>query len=74
MILRDSASLIDELQHYAPAPVGGILVKANIYKLLNQRLLDLGFNVLNHGVQINFPGCRNNNNFSEAVRQVLGPT
>ncbi len=43
----------------------------NVCELLEARLKEAGFNVLNHGTRIPFPSAGQQNKFRERVRQVL---
>ena len=48
-ILRDLPSLIEDLRMYAEPTTKIVLVKANVCRLLESKLRELGFNIANHG-------------------------
>jgi hypothetical protein len=48
-----------------------ILVKSNIFRLLEKPLIDDGFNVINNGLLIPFPLHYHINTFQERVRKLL---
>jgi hypothetical protein len=72
VILRDFPLLIEALREYAPPETGIVLVKANVCELLEARLIQAGFNVLNRGAVIPFPSTGQQSRFAERVRKVLG--
>jgi len=72
IILRDFPLLVAELWKYAGHDTGIVLVKANICRLLEPKLQEAGFNVLNRGTVIPFPSTGQQGKFREAVRKVLG--
>ena len=48
-----------------------ILVKANVCRLLEEKLKKDGFNVLNNGMAIPFPSTGHQNEFAEKIAEVL---
>jgi len=72
LILEDFPLLVEELRKHAEPETGVVLVKVNVCELLEQKLIDGGFRVLNHGTKIPFPSTGQQKNFRKAVRQVLG--
>jgi hypothetical protein len=72
IILRDFPLLIGALREYARPKTGIVLVKANVCELLDARLIEAGFNVLNRGTVIPFPSTGHQPRFAEAVKKVLG--
>jgi hypothetical protein len=72
LILDDFALLVEELRKHTEPETGVVLVKVNVCELLEQKLIDGGFKVLNHGRKIPFPSTGQQKKFREAVRQVLG--
>jgi len=72
IILRDFPLLVEALHEYAGPETAIVLVKANVYKLLEPKLRDLGFNVLNQEVMIPFPSSGQQSKFRSAIQKVLG--
>jgi hypothetical protein len=72
IIDRDFAELVEDLREHAGPGTAIVLVKANVCALLESKLKDAGFNVLNKGVSIPFPGSGQHTNFRNSVRAVLG--
>jgi hypothetical protein len=72
LILDDFPLLIEELRKHAEPETGVVLVKANVCELLEPKLTNCGFTVLNRGKKIPFPSTGQQNRFREAVREVLG--
>jgi hypothetical protein len=71
-ILRDLPDLIDDLR----AIIGRqrikiILIKANICRMLEEPLKAIGFNVINNGITVPFPGSGQQNKFIKAIKQIL---
>lgn len=48
-----------------------IIAKANVNKLMGERLLNAGFKVLNDGRNVNFPSNSHQNEFCEMVKLIL---
>jgi hypothetical protein len=63
--------LIRDLTQYAGTGTGIVLVKANVCRLLEPKLAATGFNILNHGEIIPFPGTGQQGNFRAAILRVL---
>jgi putative ATP-dependent endonuclease of OLD family len=62
-----------ERQNGTAVPAAAIvLVKANVCRLLEPKLVAAGFNVLNHGAMIPFPSTGHQTEFRTAIRTVLG--
>jgi len=74
IIASDFPELVEDLGNHAGPESGIVLVKANVFALLASKLQDTGFNVLNKGISIPFPGTGNQRKFRTAVRAVLGLT
>ena len=72
VILKDSPLLLEELQKFADPETKVVFVKANVFRLLEPKVTDAGFVVLNRGMKIPFPSTGQQKKFREAVRQVLG--
>jgi len=72
IILYDFPLLVAELWKYAGPDTGIVLVKANVCRLLEPKLQEAGFNVLNRGTMIPFPSTGQQSKFRAAVGQVLG--
>ena len=72
LILADLTTLVDDLRKHTNPGTKLVLVKANICRLFDTRLTDLGFAVLNRGKTIPFPSTGQQNKFRAAVRLVLG--
>jgi hypothetical protein len=71
IVLRDFPLLARALRKYAKRKTKVVLVKANICRLLEQKLTDARFNVLNHGVRIPFPSSGQQNKFHAAIHNAL---
>lgn len=71
IILRDFPLLVGALREYTRPETGIVLVKANVCELLEKRLTEAGFNVLNRGTMIPFPSTGQQSRFAECVRKVL---
>ena len=71
-ILGDLPLLVEDLATYVEPETNVILVKANVCDLLEDKLTQLGFAILNRGTRIPFPSTGQQNRFREAVRRVLG--
>ena len=71
IIQRDFDLLIRDLAQYAGMGTGIVLVKANVCRLLEPKLAAVGFNILNRGEMIPFPGTGQQSNFRAAIRRVL---
>jgi hypothetical protein len=71
IITRDFPELVDDLRKHAGSATDVVLVKANVCNL-ERKLKGVGFNILNGGVRIPFPGTGNQGKFKSAIRAVLG--
>lgn len=71
LILQHYPEFIADLEKTVGKTVPLILIKANICRLLETRLRDDGFTVLNNGVQIPFPLHYHLPSFSEKVTKLL---
>ena len=72
VIIRDYPLLRDDLKTLISGrstPL--VLIKANVCRILEPRLLDDGFNVINCGCIIYFPAMGQQNKFYDQVRAVL---
>lgn len=72
MILDDLPLLLEDLRKHTDPSTRVVLVKVNVCELLETKLLDHGFNVLNHGIRIPFPSTGQQNRFREMIRTLLG--
>jgi hypothetical protein len=71
-ILRDLPELIDDLREIiGRRRVKIILVKANICQMLEEPLKAIGFNVVNNGIMVPFPGSGQQKNFFRAIKRIL---
>lgn len=70
-ILANFPHLISELRRYKGSQTGIVLVQANVCRLLEPKLRESGFNVLNRGKVIPFPSSGQQNKFGVAVRKVF---
>jgi len=71
-ILADFNQLIDDLENIdSSKKTPLIVVKANVCKLLESRLLSNGFNVLNKGIVIPFPSTGQQKRFQIEIRNIL---
>jgi hypothetical protein len=71
-ILRDLPDLIDGLRKMVGRRrVKIILIKANICQMLEAPLKAVGFNVINNGISVPFPGSGQQNKFFQAIKQLL---
>ncbi len=71
-ILENYENLIVDLKEMGdPKDISLILVKANICRLLEKRLIVDGFNVLNNGIVIPFPSTGQQNIFQIEIRKVI---
>ena len=73
-ILHDLPMLVEALHEYAGPETGIVLVKVNVCKLLEDKLREEGFKVLNHGTMIPFPTFGRQKEFRQAICAVLGIT
>lgn len=72
VILRDYGALRDDLGSLLssfPTPV--VLLKANVCKLLEPRLREDGFNVINNGRPVYFPSNGQQREFDRQFREIL---
>lgn len=72
IILRDFPLLIQDLRKHAGSKTRIVLVKANVCRILEPKLRQAGFNVLNQAIRIPFPSTGQQNKFRVSVRAVLG--
>jgi hypothetical protein len=71
-ILRDLPGLIDDLREIIGRQrVKVILVKANICRMLEAPLKAIGFNVINNGITVPFPGSGQQKNFFTTINKIL---
>ena len=71
IIERDFDLLVQDITQYAGTGTGIVLVKANVCRLLEPKLVTAGFNILNRGERVPFPGTGQQGNFRSAIRRVL---
>ena len=75
VITRDYPLLRNDLSKLLPdRAVPVILIKANVCDLLEQRLKDCGFNVMNRGRRIFFPAFGKASDFHRQFEAVMGST
>jgi hypothetical protein len=72
IILGDFPMLLKDLQMLIEASTAVVLVKANVCELLEGKLSDHGFTVLNHGRRIPFPSNGRQREFRNLIRPLLG--
>ena len=71
-ILENYDNLISDLSSLGdPRQIQFVVIKANVCRLLEPRLIDEGFNVINNGVIIPFPSTGQQKNFQTAMKKVL---
>ena len=71
-ILRDLPDLIDDLREIiGRRRIKLILVKANICQMLEEPLKATGFNVVNNGITVPFPGSGQQTKFHAAINRIL---
>ncbi len=70
-IINDYHFLILDLKKLVNNKTKIILVKANVCKLLESKLVTDGFKVANNGLMIPFPACGNQNKFKEKIQLLL---
>jgi hypothetical protein len=71
-VLKDLPNLIDDLRGViGRRRIKIILVKANICHMLEAPLKAVGFNVINQGRTVPFPGSGQQNKFFKAIKQIL---
>ena len=71
-ILSDYDYLISDLESISPdKKVPIIIVKANVCKLLDQRLSEKGFNIINKGTIIPFPSHGQQNKFQIEALKIM---
>lgn len=72
IIIEGYPDLLTDLSNLSPGKdVPLLLIKANICRLLEPKLVDDGFTVLNHGAIIPFPGSGQQKNFKEKIGPIL---
>jgi hypothetical protein len=72
MILDDYPRLVSDLRQLSGKNRPKIiLVKANICRLLEKRLLDDGFDVINGGAVIYFPSNGNQDHFRRQIAPIM---
>jgi hypothetical protein len=72
IIVRDYLHLRDDLKRLDPTQsVPVVLIKVNVYRLLNERLSADGFNVLNRDDPIPFPSSGQQNKFKAKFAEVV---
>lgn len=70
-ILNSYSDLVDDLENLGnPNTIKFVLIKANICRLLEDRLITDGFHVVNKGVAVPFPSTGQQNNFRERIAEV----
>lgn len=74
VIVRDYPLLKEDLETLMDSgrPTPLVLIKANVCRILEDRLTKDGFNVLNHGVVVPFPSTGHQHRFHEAFAAILG--
>jgi hypothetical protein len=72
VIEKDFPLLVEELHRYADSETKLVLVKVNVCRLLEPRLVERGFSALNRGTRIPFPSTGQQNKFRNLVRPMLG--
>lgn len=71
-ILKNLPSLIDDLRKIiGKKRVKIILIKANICRMLEAPLKEIGFKVINNGVIVPFPGNGQQNKFYKMIKQTF---
>ena len=71
-ILEWYPMLVKDLKHLmGEKNISLLLVRANVCRLLEEKLKKDGFNVLNNGVVIPFPSTGQQNKFAEKITEVL---
>lgn len=71
MIERDYPLLCDDLKGpLKDRAVPLILIKANVCRVLERKLLDDGFNVINRGRKIYFPGSGRQTQFQQQFNAI----
>jgi hypothetical protein len=74
IILRDYPLLRDDLAALLPGrSTWLILLKANVCRLLEPKLKEDGFNVLNNGRVVYFPSTGRQKDFHRQFRAIIGP-
>ena len=72
-ILKNYENLVTDLEKLGdPKQINFILVKANICRLLEPRLLSIGFNVQNNGIIIPFPSSGQQKKFFMEIQKIFG--
>jgi hypothetical protein len=69
-ILRDFPLLVETLRKFSRLGTKIVLVKSNVCRLLETKLREIGFNVLNQGTKIPFPGSGQQSKFRAAICRV----
>ena len=71
-ILKNYENLVKDLKKLGdPKRINFIIIKANVCRLLEPRLLSNGFNVKNNGVIIPFPSSGQQTNFYREIQKVF---
>ena len=71
VILESYTDLVNDLRSLGdPEQIDFVLIKANICRLLEPRLKSEGFNVINNGVILPFPGTGRSKEFGEKIQDV----
>lgn len=71
-ILSNYNNLVSDLKNsIVKNKVSIVLIKANVCSLLEKRLLKDGFNVVNDGLVIPFPGSGQQVNFCEKINKLI---
>lgn len=71
-ILENYENLVADLKKLGdPKQINIILVKANICRLLENKLISIGLNVQNNGIVIPFPSTGQQKKFFEGIQKVI---
>ena len=72
-IFRNFEKLVTDLKKLGdPELINFVLVKANICRLLEPRLLSKGFNIRNNGIIVPFPSTGQQKKFSIEIQKIVG--
>ena len=73
VIVEDYPALLRNLHELTPdRSVPLVLIKANVCSLLEPRLRQDGFRVLNKDRKVYFPACGRQNAFQDQLREIVG--